>query len=355
LKFDFFQERTPPLIGVDISSTAVKMVELSGSVGAYQLENYSIAPLVKDSVVDGHIASLEQVGVVLSRAWKLLGTRERRVALALPTTEVISKKVLMQAGLREHEMELQVETEASQYIPFALDDVNIDFQVLGPAPGDPSDVEVMIAASRKDNIEDRVGVVEEAGLKVVIMDVETYATEAAYELASNQLANGGRGQTVLIVDIGAVKMRVSALHDNQFIYSREQTFGGYQLTQEIQRQYGLTFENAEISKRKGDLPDGYKTAVLEPFKQSLVLEVARALQLFVSSSQYNKADHIMLAGGCAAIPGVDVAVAERTRVNTVVANPFVNMSVSSRVKQKNLAADAPSLMIACGLALRRFD
>jgi type IV pilus assembly protein PilM len=268
---------------------------------------------------------------------------------------VISKKVFMQAGLREEEMELQVEAEANQYIPFALDEVNIDFQVLGPSLNNPEDVEVLIAASRKDKIEDRVVVAEEAGLKVVVMDVETYATEAAYGLACNQLPNAGQEQTVMIIDIGAVMMHINVLHDNQSVYIREQSFGGDQLTQEIQRRFGLSAEDAEIAKRKGGLPESYEAEVLEPFKQSLALEVARALQFFTSSTQYNRVDHIMLAGGCAAIPGVDRAVAERTQVNTVVANPFINMSMSSRVKQQNLAVDAPSLMIACGLALRRFD
>ena len=356
MKFDFFQERTPPLIGVDISSASVKMVELSGDgEGAYRLENYSIVPLAKDSVVDGNIAGLEQVGSAVDRAWKLLGTREKRAALALPAAAVISKKVFMQAGLREEDMELQVEAEANQYIPFALDEVNIDFQVLGPSLNNPEDVEVLIAASRKDKIEDRVVVAEEAGLKVVVMDVETYATEAAYALACNQLPNAGQEQTVMIIDIGAVMMHINVLHDNQSVYIREQSFGGDQLTQEIQRRFGLSAEDAEIAKRKGGLPESYEAEVLEPFKQSLALEVARALQFFTSSTQYNRVDHIMLAGGCAAIPDIDRAVAERTQVNTVVANPFINMPMSSRVKQQNLAVDAPSLMIACGLALRRFD
>jgi type IV pilus assembly protein PilM len=356
LKFDFFKERATPLIGVDISSASVKMVELSGDAeGGYRLDGYSIVPLAKDSVVDGNIAGLEQVGSAVERAWKLLGTREKRAAMALPAAAVISKKVIMQAGLREEDMEMQVEAEANQYIPFTLDEVNIDFQVLGPSPSSPEDVEVLIAASRKDKIEDRVVVAEEAGLKVAIMDVETYATEAAYALACNQLPNGGREQTVMIIDIGAVMMHINVLHDNQSVYFREQSFGGDHLTQEIQRRFGLSAEDAEIAKRKGGLPDSYSVEVLQPFIQSLALEVARALQFFTSSTQYNRVDHIMLAGGCAAIPGVDLAVAERTQVNAVIANPFVNMTIPSRIKQQALAADAPSLMIACGLALRRFD
>lgn len=356
MKFDFFTDLAPSLIGVDISSTSVKMVELTdGGKGTYRLEGYSSVTLPKDAVVDGNITGLDQVSDAIKQAWKLLGTREKRLAMALPAAAVISKKVLMPAGMREVDMEQQVEAEANQYIPFSLDEVNIDFQELGPAPNNEEEVEVLIAASRKEKIEDRVAAAEGAGLKVVVMDVETYATEAAYSLVSSQLPQGGKEQTVMIVDIGALMMHINVLHDNQSVYIREQSFGGSQLTQEIQRRFGLSIEEAEIAKRKGGLPDSYEAEVLQPFVQSLALEVARALQFFTSSTQYNKVDHIVLAGGCAAIPTVDVVVQERTRVNTIIANPFNAVSLSSKIKQQQLLTDAPSLMIACGLALRRFD
>lgn len=356
MKFDFFTNRTTPLIGVDISSASVKMVELApGTKHGYRLEAYSIAPIAKDAVVDGNIAGLEQVVDAVSRAWKLLGSREKRLAMALPTAAVITKKVLMQEDLREEDMEFQVEAEANQYIPFSLDEVNIDFQVLGPAPGDTGDVEVLIAASRKEKIEDRVAAGEGAGLRVIVMDVETYATEAAYNLVSGQLPNSGAEQTVMIVDIGATMMHVNVLHDNQSVYIREQTFGGAQLTLEIQRRFGLSSEEAEIAKRKGGLPESYESEVLQPFIQSLALEVARALQFFTSSTQYNRVDHILLAGGCSSIPGVSNAVQERAQVNTIVINPFQSMEISPRIKPQQLMADAPALMTACGLALRRFD
>lgn len=344
------------MIGVDITSTSVKMVELTeGSKGSYRLDGYSIASIPKDAVVDGNITGLDQVADAISRAWKLLGSREKRLAMALPGAAVISKKVLMQSGLREEDMEFQVEAEANQYIPFSLDEVNIDFQVLGPAPSGTDDVEVLIAASRKEKIEDRVAAGEGAGLKVVVMDVETYATEAAYALVANQFPNNGADQTVMIVDIGASMMHVNVLHNNQSVYIREQNFGGGQLTLEIQRRFGLSPEEAEISKRKGGLPESYENEVLQPFIQSLALEVARALQFFTSSTQYNHVDHIALAGGCASIPGVDMAVQERAQVNTVVINPFSSMEINPRMKQQQVIADAPALITACGLALRRFD
>jgi type IV pilus assembly protein PilM len=356
LKFDFFNESTPPLIGVDISTSAVKMVELSSAgKGAYRLEGYAIAAIPKDAIVDGNVSGLEQVSDAVKLAWKLLGSRERRAALALPSAAVITKKVLMSADLREADMEAQVEAEANQYIPFPLEEVNIDFQVIGPAPNNADEVEVLIAAARKEKIEDRVAAAEDAGLKVTVMDVDTYATEAAYGIMASQLPNAGKDQTVMIVDIGAVMMHINVLHDNKSVYIREQAFGGAQLTQEIQRRFGLSVEEAEIAKRKGGLPESYESEVLQPFMQSMSTEVARALQFFTSSTQYNRVDHIVLAGGCAAIPAVDVMVQDRTQVNTVVANPFQSMSLGSRIKQQQAAIDAPALIIACGLAMRGVD
>jgi len=315
------------------------MVELSDDGrGGYKLEGYSSAPLAKDAMVDGNVGDLEKVADAIKLAWKLLGSREKRVALALPASAVISKKVLMTADLREEDMEAQVEAEANQYIPFSLDEVNIDFQVLGAAPNNPDEVEVLIAASRKEKIEDRVAAAEGAGLKVTVMDVENYATEAAYSLVSSQLPNAGREQTVIIIDIGATMMHINVLHDNKSVYTREQSFGGGQLTQEIQRRFGLSLEEAEIAKRKGGLPESYDSEVLQPFMQTLAMEVARALQFFTSSTQYNRIDHIVLAGGCAAIPAIDVVVQDRTQVHTIVANPFHSMTINTRLKQQQAYA-----------------
>jgi type IV pilus assembly protein PilM len=353
LKFNLFAEKTPPLIGIDISSTSVKMVELAeNGRGGYKLEGYSMATLPKEAIVDGNIGDLEKVVDAMKLAWKLLSSREKRAALALPASAVISKKVLMSAGTREEDMEVQVEAEANQYIPFSLDEVNIDFQVIGPAPNNPDEVEVLIAAARKEKIEDRVAAAEGAGLKVTVMDVENYATEAAYSLLASQLPNSGREQTVMIIDIGASLMHINVLHDNKSVYMREQSFGGGQLTQEIQRRFGLSVEESEIAKRKGGLPESYESEVLQPFVQLLTTEVARALQFFTSSTQYNKVDNIVLAGGCAAIPSIDVMVQERTQVHTIVANPFHGMTMNNRLKKQQVDIDAPAMLIACGLAMR---
>ncbi len=355
-QLDFLQAKAPPLIGVDISSSSVKMVELADAgKGQYRLEHYAIEPLPRDAVSDGNIANLEAVSDSVRRAWKHTGSRVKNAAVALPAAAVITKKIVVPAGLREEELEMQVETEANQYIPFSLDEVNLDFQILGTAPGDGSEVELLIAASRKEKVEDRVAAVEAAGMKAVVMDVETYATQTAADLIIRQLPNGGRDRTVAIVDIGSTMMHINVLLNEQSVYMREQTFGGNQLTMEIQRRYSLSAEEAEIAKRNGDLPENYAEDVLQPFLETLGLEVARAMQFFFSSTQYNRVDHILLAGGCAAIPGLEAVVGGRTQIDTRLANPFQGMTVGAKMKNRQLESDAPSLLIACGLAMRRFD
>ena len=359
MRFDisaFFNPKAHPLLGLDISSSAVKLVELTanGKEG-YRVERYTIEVLPKDAVSDGNIANMDGVVDAVKRAWKRLGTSTRSVAMALPGSAVITKRILVPAGLREDQLEIQVESEANQYIPFAIDEVNLDFQVLGPAPSVPDELEVLIAASKKERVEDRVAVADAAGLRAAIVDVESLASLAAFGLIERQLPEGGRNQTVALIDAGANVMGLAVLRNGQQVYAREQAFGGSQLTQDIARHYGMTYEEAELAKRAGNLPEGYENELLAPFMESLALEVSRALQFFFTSTQYNQVDHIVLGGGCAVIPGIDEVVATRTQVSTLIANPFANMVLSDRVRAKNLLADASSLMVACGLALRRFD
>lgn len=356
MRFDYFKAKSPPLIGVDISASAVKMVEISDAGrGLYRIERYAIEPLPKDAVLDGNIAKLDEVGETIRRAWKRLDSRIKHVALALPAAAVITKKIILPADLPELELETQAEAEANQSIPFALDEVNLDFQVLGAALNHPGEVEVLLAASRKEKVEDRVAAAESAGLKVLVMDIESNASQTAYESMIHMLPDQGRGQMVALIDIGAATMHIIVFVDGQIVYLREQSFGGNQLTQEIQRRYGMSAEEAEKAKRGGELPESYETEVLEPFSDTVALEISRALQLFFTSTPYSKVDHIVLAGGCAAIPGLDETVAGRTQASTLVANPFANMAVSNKIQPGRLTLDAPALIVACGLAMRRFD
>ncbi|HEU5176746.1 MAG TPA: pilus assembly protein PilM [Burkholderiales bacterium] len=356
MKFDLFTAKAPPLFGLDISSSSVKMLELvDGGKSGYRVERYAIEPLARDSVVDGNINNLEAVGEAIKRAYQRLGTRTKHVAMAVPTGAVISKKIIVSAALREEELEIQVESEANQYIPFALEEVNLDFQVVGPSPSNPEEQEVLIAATRKEKVEDRVAVADLAGLKPLVMDVESFAQQTALSLVVQGLPGGGKDQNVAVVDVGANVMNVTVLRNDQSVYTREQAFGGNQLTQDIVSRYGMTPEEAENAKRSGGLPDDFEAEVMKPFMENLSMEVQRALQFFFTSTQYHAVDHILLAGGSAVIPGLDEVVNTRTQVATSVANPFSLMQASPRIQLKRLMVDAPSLIVACGLAMRRFD
>ncbi|MDR3214326.1 MAG: pilus assembly protein PilM [Azoarcus sp.] len=355
IDISLFRAKSRQLAGLDISSSSIKLVELTaGERGGPKVERYAIEVLPREAVADGNIANFDAVADSLRRALRRFGAGGKNVAIALPASAVFTRKILLPAGLREVEMETQVESEATQFIPFSLDEVNLDFQVVGPGTS-PDEVEVVVAASRKEKIEDRIGVVEACGLKAVVVDVESLALEAAFELVARQLPGGGAGKLVALVDIGAAVMNFTVLRNGQRVYAREQAFGGNQLTQDIARQYGMDADEAETAKRTGGLPGDYTSDLLQPFMDSLALEVSRALQFFFTSTQYNEVDYLVLAGGCAAIPGLANVVAGRTQVQTLVANPFAGMSVSAKLGAKKLLTDAPSLMVACGLALRRFD
>jgi type IV pilus assembly protein PilM len=353
---DFFQRKSPPLIGVDIASTSLKLVELTETgKGTYRLERYAIEPLPRETVTDGNIANLDQVSDALKRAWKRMGSRNRLIAMALPAAMVITKKIIVPAGQTEEELELAVEVEANEYIPFALDEVNLDFQVIGPAPNNTDEVEILIAASRKEKVEDRVAIAETAGLKPAVMDVELYATQEAFRLIAPSLPANGRDQNIALVDIGAHVTHFYVLRNNQFLFSRDQVFGGDQLTQDIQRAFNLSAEEAESAKRNQGLPENYDNDVLQPFMETLALEITRALQFFFTSTSHSQVDQIVLSGGCAVLPGLDDLVAKRAGVATILANPFANMEASDRIRPRQLAQDAPMLLIATGLALRSFE
>jgi type IV pilus assembly protein PilM len=357
--FDFtslFGQANLPTIGIDISTSGVRLVELSRSgKQEIRLERYAAEPLPRGAVVDGNIENFEQVVEAVRRVVKRSGTHARHVVLGMPPASVITKKIILPAGLSDDQLEVQVESEASQYIPFALDEVSLDFDVLGAVPDSPDDIEVMLAASRREKVEDRVAIAEAAGLKAVVMDVESYAARAALErvLAQMPAHVAAPGRIVALFQIGAQVTHISVLQDGLAIYEREQSFGGNQLTQDVVRAYGLPFDEAEMRKKSGDLPEKYQTEILAPFLESAALEVTRAIQFFFTSTAYNRVDQLFLAGGCALIPGLQETVAARTRIASSVLSPFEGMPLAPSVREPR--NEAPAYVVACGLALRRFS
>jgi type IV pilus assembly protein PilM len=314
-----------------------------------------VEPLPPNSVVEKNITDVEAVGEAVRRAMKRSGARTRYAAVAVAGSSVITKVVPMPNNLSEDELSSQIELEADQYVPYPLEEVSLDFEVLGPSEHNADTVDVLLAACRTETVDMRSAAVESGGLDTKVVDVEAYATENAFQLLLEQVPDQGMEKTVAVVDIGATITTLNVLHDNKLIYTRDQVFGGKQLTEEIMRRYGLSYEEAGMAKRQGGLPENYEPEVLEPFKEAMCQQVSRSLQFFFGSSQYNSVDQIILAGGSASIAGVSDLIQERLGIETMIANPFASMSLSSHVKPQSLSNDAPALLIACGLALRSFD
>ena len=350
----FGKRKATQVLGLDISSTTVKLLELSYTGGRYRVESYAVSSLPQDAVIEKSVNDIDGVSNAIRTVVAQSRTKLKNVAAAVAGSSVITKLIDMPEGLSEDDMEIQLTLEADQYIPYPLEEVAIDFEVQGPSPERDNQVEVLLAACRRETIESRVEAIEGSELLPKIMDVEAYAMERAFSMVQGQLDLDG-DSTVAIVDIGATMTTLSVLHNGHTIYTREQLFGGKQLTDEIMRRYGLPLEEAGLAKKQGGLPDDYEPEVLEPFKDAVVQQVARSLQFFFSSSQYNDVDHIILAGGVSSMEGLDELVREKLGTPTTVANPFAQMSISSKVNAVALSGDAPAMMIACGLALRSFD
>jgi type IV pilus assembly protein PilM len=352
--FELFERKQKPVIGLDISSTSVKLLELSRQGDSYRVEGYAVKALPPNVVVEKNISDEEAVAEVVRELIKMSRSKVRDAAVAVAGSAVITKLVEMPAGLSEDAMEAQIAVEADQYIPYPLEEVAIDFEVQGLSERSPEHVEVLLAACRRENVDLRQSVLEQADLVAKVVDVEAYTMERAFSLLSEQFEDHDDDMVVAIVDVGATMTTLSVLVGGKTVYTREQLFGGKQLTEEIQRRYGLSTAEAGLAKKQGGLPDDYELEVLEPFKEAVVQQVTRSLQFFFSSSQYNDVDQIVLAGGVAAMDGLVDIVEEKLGAKTSVANPFANMSVSSKVNAVALTNDAPSMMIATGLAMRSF-
>ena len=350
----FLSKKNTSLLGLDISSTSVKLLELSLQGERYRVESYGVEPLPQNAVVEKNIADVEGVGEAIIRLIAKAKPKTKNVAVAVSGSAVITKIIEMDADLSDDERESQIRLEADQYIPYPLEEISLDFEVIGPSTSNPERVSVLLAASRTENIELRTDALVIANLIAKVVDVEIYAVERSFALLVDSLPCGRDG-TVAIIDIGASMTTLSVVNDGKIIYTREQMFGGKQLTEEIQRRYGLSFEEAGRLKKEGGLPDDYEVEVLRPFKEAVVQQVTRSLQFFFSSSQYNDVDHILLAGGTASISGLADVVQEKLGTAVSVANPFVHMSFAPQINAAAISNDAPSLMIACGLALRSFD
>jgi len=345
-----------PLIGLDITTSSVKLIELGRSGSQFRVESYAAEATPQNAVNEKAVVDPDSVGESIRRAVKRSGARSRECAIAINGDAAITKVIQMPASLSQNELEGQVELQADQYIPFPMEEVSYDFEVLGKSENDPDMIDVLLVATRSENVEQRQAAVEAAGLKAQIVDVEAFALENACRLLRHQMPEQGAGHNVAVVDFGASSTTFSVLRDLKVIYTRDFAFGGQQLTEEIMRTYGLSFEDAGRAKKEGGLPSNFEPEVLDPFIDDMTQQVSRSLQFFLASgSGREQPQQILVCGGCANIPGVADVIGSRVGIPTDIGNPLGDMKLSSKARSAGVMKDATALLTACGLALRSFD
>ena len=351
-----FASRSKTLAGLDITTSSIKLIELTQNGRNFAVECYAAEPSPPNSITEKSIVDAEAVGEAVRRAMKRAGTKSAEVAIAISGDAAITKIIQMPANLNENDMEAQVEIQADQYIPFPMEEVSFDFQVIGESENDPEMVDVLLVATRTENVDQRRAAVEAAGLKARVVDVEPFALENACSLMVHQMPDAGIGHQVAVVDFGASSTTFSVLEDLRVIYTRDFNFGGQQLTEEIMRIYGLSLEDAGRAKKEGGLPSNYQPEVLDPFIDDMTQQVSRSLQFFLASGGgREQPEQILVCGGCANIPGVADLIASKVGIPTEIGDPLGNMKISSRARAQGVQADATALLTACGLALRSFD
>lgn len=349
-------------LGIDISPSAVKLIELSRSGQRFQVEAIAVEPLPEDAMENRNPVNPDEVGAAIKRAIRTSGTSLRTAAVAVPTSSVITRTIPMPAEFGDNEIEANIQIEAAQYIPFPLEEIYLDFQVRGVSTKGSDTQDIILVATRKENVDLREEALKEAGLKTVIVDVEAYALENTLRILTADLARPqgaeaarrGEGQ-IALVDIGGAVTTLYVYQGDTIIFNRDQGFGGDQLTMAISDTYALSKERAELAKRSGELSEDYPTTILAPYKQSTAEQIGNALQFFFSSSHYNSVDAIILVGGGAMVGGLDNVVNELLGIPTIIGNPFEHMGSANRVNRRSLLRDAPLYAVACGLALRSFD
>ncbi|HIE00227.1 MAG TPA: pilus assembly protein PilM [Thiotrichaceae bacterium] len=362
-----FSLKSDPVLGIDISSTAVKLLELSQVGKGYKVESYAMEPLQEKAVEDKNIVEMEIVGKAISNAVERAKPRAQHAAIAVAGPSVITKITTMDGGMSDEDMKEAIESDPATYLGQEVEEVHLDWKVIGPNEKEPERVDVLVVACRDETIEARIATLEMSGLKAKVVDIEKYALENAFfSMVAQNDPEINDGETIALIEVGATTTSMSVLGknkteddktagENRIVYTHEEMFGGKQLTDQIISRYELNYEEANLAKRDGGLSDDYETDILEPFKVEMAQQISRMVQYYYAQSSYGKLSHILIAGGCAAIPGIIEEINNKVGGHVTIANPFASMSIASRVSKKALMNDAPALMIACGLALRTFD
>jgi type IV pilus assembly protein PilM len=342
------------LVGLDIGSHSIKFVELKHHKGGYELKNFGLSQLPPEAIVDGVIMDSAIVVESIRNLISHLKLKNSNVCTSVSGHSLIIKKIQLPL-MTEAELEEQIQWEAEQYIPFEIDDVNIDFQILGPLPDEETQMEVLLVAVKKDIINDYAAVITEAGLAAQVVDVDAFAMENIFEINYPEHLDS----TVVLIDIGAGIMNINVLKNGVSTFTRDITIGGSNFTEEIQKDLGVSYEEAEILKLGGRSERAEPSDVLEVLRltsENLVLEVQRSLDFFSATSAEEEIHHIFLSGGACRVPGLAMAIEERVAVPVEVLNPFRGIQYPEKLFDPDyLEAMGPVAAVAAGLALRRAD
>jgi len=346
--------KSPPIIGLDIGASSIRLLQLSRHGTGYRIDHFAIEPLPQGVIVEKSVQDIEAISDAIKSAVRKSGSSSKYCAVAVSGSAVFTKTISLPSNLADADIESQVQIEANQYIPYPLDEISLDFEVLGPSARNADMVDILLAASKNENVESRQDALESLGLKAKVVDVEAFAIANAFELIRER--EGIRNtETVGIFDIGFDLSTLLILRNGRVIYTRDHPFGSHQLIEEIMRRYDMTAEQAEFYKRGEPGPEDFEDAVLEPFMLNIVHQISRALQFYSSSSEFSNIRTIYLSGGMANLKGLTDIVEQELGIKTNVADPVSGLEIAPSVAVSTLTKNAPNLMVSMGLALRGFD
>lgn len=347
-----FKPEYRSILGIDISSTSVRIIEMSGRDDNCCIEGYG-TDILPANAVEGHtIKDVDAVAQTIRQLILKAGLNSNFATLAVPDSAVISKILQVNDDLNESEIEEFIIMEADKYIPYPIEEINLDFEVIGPSSKNATMLDVLIVASRTENVSSRVDAATKAGLQAKIVDVESFAIERAIQLLAPDLPAQGQGKVIAVIDVRDEFANLFVLHNMKIIYTHEDEFGGKQLVDEIAQHYGITRAQALQMTADNTTPPDYNERVLQPFIETLLLHIKRSLQFFFSTGHHGFVDHILLAGNVARLPNLANLVQERSKIPTTIANPASHLKLADRLDSDKTINDATSLLIACGLALR---
>jgi type IV pilus assembly protein PilM len=345
-----FGKRKKQVVGCDVGSSAVKIVELKPLKGGeFQLVHAAMAELSPEAIVDGAIMDSSLVVEALSRLVADNGIKNPGFGGSLSGHSVIIKKIQLPA-MTEVELGESIQWEAEQYIPFDINDVNLDYVVLDDGGG-ADNMDVLLVAVKKDRIADYTSVIVQAGKQPVLVDVDVFAVQNAFEVNY-----GLDNDTVALVNVGASVMNINVLHLGASIFWRDVAFGGNQYTEAVQRELNLPREDAErlkLGERVGEYSTQQISGVLDSVSEDLGTELQKTIDFFVATSSVDQLDRIVLSGGAALTTNLDQVLKERFGVPVEVLNPFRNIRYSeSDFDPEWINRNAPAMAVAVGLAVR---